>query len=72
MWYFRSPKIAFGEDALSELEQVQAQRAFIVTDPVMQALGFVERVQSRLQANGIACAAFAEVEPDPSLETSRR
>jgi hypothetical protein len=27
MWFFRSPLVAFGEDALSHLEQVKGKRA---------------------------------------------
>jgi len=33
MWFFDSPKIIFGEDALSHLEQIEGKKCFIVTDP---------------------------------------
>jgi alcohol dehydrogenase class IV len=72
MWYFRSPEIVFGEDALSHLEQIQGQRAFIVTDANLVHLGFAAMVQDRLKAAGIATTLFSEVEPDPSLQTVRR
>lgn len=72
MWYFNSPEIVFGDDALSRLEQLEGERAFIVTDANMLRLGFVERVQVRLAQAGIASAVFAECEPDPSLQTVRR
>ncbi|MCA9873188.1 MAG: iron-containing alcohol dehydrogenase [Anaerolineales bacterium] len=72
MWFFRSPEICFGEDALSQLAIIQGQRAFIVTDPVIQQLGFVTAVQNQLQAAGLESQVFAEVEPDPSLQTVRR
>ncbi len=72
MWYFRSPEIAFGEDALSRLDHLTGKRAFIVTDPIIARLGFAERVREKLQAIGIESAVFAEVEPEPSLQTVRR
>ncbi len=72
MWFFNSPEIVFGEDALSYLEELQGRRAFIVTDPHIVKLGFPERVQERLQKAGIESTVFAEVEPEPSLQTVRR
>ncbi len=69
MWYFRSPLIVFGEDALSHLDQVNYQRVFIVTDAIMVDLGFVGRVQERLKASGAEVMVFAQVEPDPCVET---
>ncbi len=72
MWYFQSPKIVFGEDALLELEQIRGQRALIVTDANVARLGFVERVQAHLEAAGIQSAVFSEVEPDPSVHTALR
>lgn len=72
MWYFGSPEIVFGEDALNRLEELTGQRAFIVTDANMVRLGFVERVQERLAVANIESAVFSEVEPDPSLQTVRR
>ena len=71
MWFFRSPFIVFGEDALSHLEQVTGRRAFIVTDAVMEKLGYVQKVQDRLAIAGIRSAYFAEVEPEPNLKTVR-
>lgn len=72
MWYFRSPEIVFGEGALDRLDTLSGQRAFIVTDAVLARLGLVEKVQAKLQAAGLESAVFAEVEPEPSLQTVRR
>lgn len=72
MWYFNSPRIVFGEDALCHLSELAGRRAFIVTDPNIARLGFVERVQEHLSVAGIESAVFAEVEPNPCLETARR
>jgi len=72
MWYFNSPLIVFGEDALCELARLEGKRAFIVTDPTLARLGFVDLIAQQLRAAGLAYEVFAEVEPDPSLETVRR
>ncbi|HIC94148.1 MAG TPA: iron-containing alcohol dehydrogenase [Anaerolineae bacterium] len=72
MWFFTSPEIVFGEDALSYLDEIEGRRALIVTDQNMVRLGFVDRVVGHLKEAGIEAQVFAEVEPDPSLETARR
>lgn len=72
MWYFNSPRIVFGEDALNHLEELDGQRAFIVTDANVLRLGFVELVKERLATAGLDSAVFSEVESDPSLRTARR
>lgn len=72
MWFFRSPEIIFGEEALDHLADLQGHRAFIVTDKNIVSLGFVDKVQAVLSQAGIETAVFAEVEPNPSLQTVRR
>lgn len=72
MWFFRSPEIVFGEDALDYILELQGHRALIVTDRNMAALGILQQVTSRLERVQIRAAVFAEVEPNPSLETVRR
>lgn len=72
MWYFSSPFVVFGDEALSHLEQVQGSRAFIVTDATLARLGVAGRVEAVLQGAGFTTYMFAEVEPEPSLQTVRR
>lgn len=72
MWYFNSPLIVFGEDALNELATIQGHRAFVVTDSNLLRLGHVDLVTAKLNEAGLEFRVFAEVEPDPSLETVRR
>jgi alcohol dehydrogenase class IV len=72
MWHFLSPEIVFGEDALSRLATLTGQRVFIVTDRVIERLGFVEQVQGLLHGNGLETSVFSDVEPEPALETTRR
>lgn len=69
MWYFRSPDIVFGEDALEHLETLSGNRAFIVTDPTMVELGFVELVKEHLAEAEIAADYFSQVEPEPAVAT---
>jgi alcohol dehydrogenase class IV len=72
MWYFNSPLIVFGEDALSELTRLEGERAFIVTDRNLAQLGFVDLVGHALETARIEYQVFSEVEPDPSLQTVKR
>ncbi len=72
MWYFDAPEIIYGEDALSHLEEIQGERAFIVTDQVLHGLGFTDRIAERLAEAGLKIATFTEVEPEPSLQTVKR
>jgi len=72
MWYFKSPEVVFGEDALAHLQQLQGSRAFIVTDPTLAQLGVAARIESLLSDAGFATALYAEIEPEPSLQTVRR
>jgi alcohol dehydrogenase class IV len=72
MWFFRSPEIVFGEDALDYLAEIQGHKALIVTDENIVALGFVKKVQAILSQAGIETAVFAEVEPNPSMQTVQR
>jgi alcohol dehydrogenase class IV len=72
MWFFRSPEIIFGEGALDHVASIQGHKALVVCDENMVHLGFVEMVRSRLAEAGIETAVFAEVEPNPSLQTVQR
>ncbi|MBC7222782.1 MAG: iron-containing alcohol dehydrogenase [Anaerolineae bacterium] len=72
MWYFDAPHIVYGEDALTHLETLKGRRALIVTDANMVRLGFAAQVEAALHKAGMETAVFAEVEPDPSLQTARR
>jgi alcohol dehydrogenase class IV len=72
MWFFRSPEIAFGEFALDHLTTIHGSRALIISDENIVKLGFADLVKEKLAEAGIETAVFAEVEPDPSLQTARR
>lgn len=72
MWFFNSPRIVYGEDALSWLVQLQGKRAFIVTDAVMAEIGHLERTVAQLTLAGMECRHFTGILPDPDLETIKR
>jgi len=72
MWYFKSPEIVFGEGALDALDELEGQRALIVTDAVLVELGLVDKVKGHIDRAGIETRVFDAVEPDPSVQTVRR
>jgi alcohol dehydrogenase class IV len=69
MWYFVSPKIVFGEDALEALETLDGKRALIVTDETIVRLGLVDKVTAKLAKKGFEMAVFDQVECDPCTDT---
>ena len=72
MWYFVSPEIIFGEGALDALDELEGQRALIVTDGTLVELGLVDKVKAHLDKAGIEVHVFDRVEPDPSVQTVRQ
>lgn len=76
MQWFKIPeKIYFEPDATQYLEKMpDISRAFIVTDPSMVKLGYVDKIlyYLRKREQYVHCEIFSEVEPDPSLDTIMR
>ena len=72
MWYFSSPFVVFGDEALAHLEQLSGERALIVTDATLAKLGIAARIEAALHKAGMETCLFAEVEPEPSLQTAQR
>jgi acetaldehyde dehydrogenase/alcohol dehydrogenase len=74
-WFKIPPKIYFEYDAVQYLEKMpNISRAFIVTDPMMVKLGNVDKVLFYLRKREEYCHSeiFADVEPDPSVDTIMR
>lgn len=73
MQWFKVPsKIYFEAGSLKYLEDMQnIKRAFIVSDPGIVKVGFVDKVLYHLNKRGenIQTKVFSSVEPDPSLDT---
>ena len=73
MQWFKVPeKIYFEAGSIQYLENMpDIERAFIVTDPGMVKLGYVDRIlyHLRKREKHVHCEIFSEVESDPSFET---
>jgi len=72
MWTFSCPFIAYGDNALEYIAQIQGKKAFIVTDKNIVKLGLAKLVTDQLDAINIKWQIFDEVEPEPSLETVKK
>ena len=76
MQWFKVPsKIYFEKDSVQYLEKMAGiTRAFIVTDPTMEKLGYVDKVLYYLRKRAEYCHSeiYSDVEPDPSVETIMR
>ena len=73
MQWFKVPdRIYFEHNSIQYLEKMpNISRAFIVTDPGMVQLGYVDKIlyYLRKRPEHVHCEIFSEVEPDPSIET---
>jgi len=72
LWWFTSPKIAFGEDALEQLNTIEGKRVLIVTDPVVRRLGMADLVLAELKKEPRSIELFDQVEPEPSFENVQK
>ncbi len=74
-WFKIPPKIYFEQDSIQYLEKMDGiERAFIVTDPTMVKLGYVDKILYYLRKRAIYCHSeiYSDVEPDPDVETILR
>ncbi len=73
MQWFKVPdRIYFENNSIQYLEKMpNISRTFIVTDPGMVTLGYVDKIlyYLRKRADYVHCEIFSDVEPDPSIET---
>jgi alcohol dehydrogenase class IV len=72
MWTFSCPFIAYGDNSLEYIAQIQGKKAFIVTDKNIVKLGLARLVTDQLDAVNIKWQIFDEVEPEPSLDTIKK
>ncbi|WP_080146447.1 bifunctional acetaldehyde-CoA/alcohol dehydrogenase [Marinilactibacillus piezotolerans] len=71
-WFKLPPKVYFEKNSVQYLAKMpKIKRAFIVTDPMMVKLGYVDKVlyYLRNRPDYVHCEVFSDVEPDPSKET---
>ncbi|MBD8070840.1 bifunctional acetaldehyde-CoA/alcohol dehydrogenase [Bacillus sp. PS06] len=71
-WFKVPPKIYFEKNSTQYLAKMpNISRAFIVTDPGMVKLGYVDKVTHylRQRPDMVHVEVFSDVEPDPSIDT---
>jgi len=77
MLWFRAPEktyFKFGclPFAIKELHEMNKKRAFIVTDRILDKLGYTDKVVKELEKYGIEFRVFTDVEPDPTLACAKK
>ncbi|MFX1458362.1 MAG: iron-containing alcohol dehydrogenase, partial [Promethearchaeota archaeon] len=68
MWYFFSPDIIYGEDALDFLENITGEKCYIITDEIIKRFGYLKVLTDKLEKLGKTYDIFNEVQPDPREE----
>ena len=68
MWFFNSPNIVYGEDALDFIENITGSKCFIISDENVQKLSYLKVLTDKLEKWGRSFNLFTEVEPDPKEE----
>jgi alcohol dehydrogenase class IV len=75
VWTFHiAQSLVFGNDAVKQLGDIatrlRAKKALIVTDPILEKVGLLERVRQPLVEAGIHVSAFTGGEPEPSMKAA--
>ncbi|MGY5339814.1 bifunctional acetaldehyde-CoA/alcohol dehydrogenase [Levilactobacillus spicheri] len=75
MQWIKLPRVYFEKTSVRYLDDMPGiKRVFLVTDPAMVQLGYVDTVLNELkrQPNGMEYSLFSDVEPDPTTDTVNR
>src|SRR5260370_35901345 len=75
VWTFNSAiQIMFGRDAVKQLGDIatrlRAKKALIVTDPILEKAGLLERTRQPLVAAGLNVTAFTRGQPEPAMKAA--
>ena len=62
------PDIYFNMGSIQVLENITGSRAFIVSDSIMEKLGYLQKTIEHLSKAGISSTVFTGVRPDPGIE----
>jgi alcohol dehydrogenase class IV len=62
------PTIYFNEGSMELLKGIHGNCAFIVSDGVMEKLGYLQKTIDYLQEAGITATVFTDVRPDPDVK----
>lgn len=65
MWFFFSPNIIYGPDSLDFMEMISGNKCFIITDKIVNDLGYLKLLTNVLDKFGKTYDVFDEVVPDP-------
>jgi acetaldehyde dehydrogenase/alcohol dehydrogenase len=65
MWFFFSPNIVYGENALDYFEHIPGKKCFIITDEGVVKAGLLDILTEKLTQYGKEFKVFSEVESDP-------
>ncbi len=65
MWHFFCPKLFYGEGSLAAFENIHGKKCFIVTDNILEELGFLKILTDALNKYGKEFRIFKDVIPDP-------
>lgn len=68
MWFFFSPNIIYGPDSIDFFENISGNKCFIITDKVLEDLGYLKILTDKLEKFGKNFTVFNEVLPDPREE----
>ena len=60
-------KVYFNKQSIQVLEEITGSRAFIVSDSIMEKLGYLQNVVDYLIKAGISSIVFLGVRPDPDV-----
>ncbi|MEG6617624.1 1-propanol dehydrogenase PduQ [Peptococcaceae bacterium 1198_IL3148] len=66
--FILKPKIYFSEGSMEFLKEVKGSCAFIVSDAIMEKLGYLQKTVDYLNESGIKSEVFTEVCPDPDVK----
>ncbi|MFX0017165.1 MAG: iron-containing alcohol dehydrogenase [Promethearchaeota archaeon] len=68
MWFFFSPNIIYGPDSIDFFENISGSKCFIITDKLLEELGYLKILTDKLEKFGKDFTVFNEVLPDPREE----
>ena len=68
MWHFYCPNIIYGVESLNYLEKIKGKKCFIVTDKVIEDLGYLKILTDKLDEYGKRYSIFTDVQPAPHEE----
>ncbi|WP_419824999.1 1-propanol dehydrogenase PduQ [Anoxybacterium hadale] len=61
-------KVYFNNQSIQLLEQISGTKAFIVSDGIMDKLGYLQKAVDFLSNAGISSVVFTDVHPDPDVK----